>query len=116
MTMLIVFLVLCRPSVQEELDSVEEELSLVELQIADLLQKQTDLTARKEALLLQLQEAVDAVQPSSSSSSSTKSSRANPVMSKQEIQHYDSAGTINIHTSNLSIGLYLDPFYSPNFC
>ncbi|XP_035530569.1 ATP-dependent DNA helicase Q1-like [Morone saxatilis] len=77
--------------VQGELDSVEAELELVELQIADLLQKQTELTTRKNALLQQLEEACDAAQPSSSSSSSSsKSSRADAVMSKQEMQRYDS--------------------------
>lgn len=72
--------------VQAELDSVEAELESVELQISELLQKQSDLTARKNALLQQLEEACDAAQPSSSSS---KSSGAGPVMSKQEIQRYD---------------------------
>ncbi|XP_051247652.1 ATP-dependent DNA helicase Q1 isoform X2 [Dicentrarchus labrax] len=77
--------------VQGELDSVEAELELVELQIADLLQKQTELTTRKNALLQELEEACDAAQPSSSSSSSSsKSSRADAVMSKQEMQRFDS--------------------------
>ncbi|TMS03050.1 ATP-dependent DNA helicase Q1 [Larimichthys crocea] len=79
--------------VQAELDSVETELELVELQIADLLQKQADLTTRKNALLQQLEEACDAAQPASSSSSSSsfssKSSGAGPVMSRQELQRYD---------------------------
>uniref|UniRef100_A0A4W6EY62 ATP-dependent DNA helicase n=1 Tax=Lates calcarifer TaxID=8187 RepID=A0A4W6EY62_LATCA len=73
-----------------ELDSVEAELELVELQIAELLQKQAELTSRKNALLQRLEEACDAAQSSSSSSStSLKSSGANPVMSKQEMQRYD---------------------------
>uniref|UniRef100_A0A8P4G163 ATP-dependent DNA helicase n=1 Tax=Dicentrarchus labrax TaxID=13489 RepID=A0A8P4G163_DICLA len=81
-----------RPDVQGELDSVEAELELVELQIADLLQKQTELTTRKNALLQELEEACDAAQPSSSSSSSSsKSSRADAVMnfpwSKEVEQH-----------------------------
>ncbi|KAM9334933.1 ATP-dependent DNA helicase Q1 [Symphorus nematophorus] len=76
--------------VQEELDSVETELELVELQITELLQKQAELTARKNSLLQQLEEACDAAQPSSSSSSSSsKSSGAASVMSKQEMQRYD---------------------------
>lgn len=80
---------------QAELDSVEAELELVELQIGELLQKQGELNARKNALLQQLEDACDAAQPTaSSSSSSSKSSRPDPVMSKQEIQRYDSAGTI----------------------
>nr|XP_046234839.1 ATP-dependent DNA helicase Q1 isoform X2 [Scatophagus argus] len=75
---------------QAELDSVEAELELVELKIAELLQKQAELTARKNALLQQLEEACDAAQPSSSSSSSSsKSSKAGPAMSKQEMQRYD---------------------------
>ncbi|XP_023274553.1 ATP-dependent DNA helicase Q1 isoform X1 [Seriola lalandi dorsalis] len=78
--------------VQAELDSVETELELVELQITELLQKQTELTSRKNALLQRLEEACDAAKPSSSSSSaSLKSSRADPVMSKQEMQRYDGA-------------------------
>ncbi|XP_074481070.1 ATP-dependent DNA helicase Q1 isoform X2 [Sebastes fasciatus] len=76
--------------VQADLDSVEAELELVELQIAELLQKQAELTTRKNALLQQLEEACDAAQPSSSSSaSSSKSSGAAPVMSKEEMQLYD---------------------------
>ncbi|XP_041820336.1 ATP-dependent DNA helicase Q1 isoform X3 [Chelmon rostratus] len=76
---------------QAELDSVEAELKLVELQITELLEKQTELTTRKNALLLQLEEAVNAAQPSSSStSSSSKSYGADPVMSRQEMKRYDS--------------------------
>lgn len=71
--------------VQAELDSVEADLELVELQITELLQKQAELTSRKNALLQQLEEACDAAQPSSSSSV------ADPVMTyEQEIQLYDS--------------------------
>ncbi|XP_068448778.1 ATP-dependent DNA helicase Q1-like [Clinocottus analis] len=70
--------------VQAELDSVEAELELVELQISDLLQKQTELMGRKDALLQRLEEACDAAQPSSS-----KPSEAHPVLSKQEMQLYD---------------------------
>ncbi|XP_060927520.1 ATP-dependent DNA helicase Q1 isoform X1 [Limanda limanda] len=72
--------------VQEELDSLESELELVELQITELLQKQTDLTSRKNALLQQLEEDCDAA---NSSSTSSKSSRAQSVMSKEEMQRYD---------------------------
>ncbi|XP_059182385.1 ATP-dependent DNA helicase Q1 [Centropristis striata] len=75
---------------QAELDSVEAELELVELQIAELLQKQADLTTRKNALLQRLEEACSAAEPSSSSSSSSsKSSGADPVMSKKDMQLYD---------------------------
>ncbi|XP_026219987.1 ATP-dependent DNA helicase Q1 isoform X1 [Anabas testudineus] len=70
--------------VQVELDSVESELELIELQIAELLQKQAELTSRKNALLQQLEEACDAA-----SSSSSKSAAAVPVMNKQELQRYD---------------------------
>lgn len=79
---------------QAELDSVEAELELVEMQIGELLQKQGELNARKNTLLQQLEDACEAAQPTASSSSSSKSSRPNPVMSKQELQCYDSAGTI----------------------
>ncbi|XP_042259041.1 ATP-dependent DNA helicase Q1 [Thunnus maccoyii] len=79
--------------VQAELDSVETELELVELQITELLQKQAELTSRKNALLCHLEEACDAARPSasSSSSSSSKASGDVPVMSKQEMQRYDGA-------------------------
>lgn len=75
--------------VQVELDSVEAELELVELQIAELQQKQAELTCRKNALVLQLEDACNAAHPSSSSSSSSKLSAAELVMSKQELQRYD---------------------------
>ncbi|XP_041833662.1 ATP-dependent DNA helicase Q1 isoform X2 [Melanotaenia boesemani] len=71
--------------VQVELDSVEAELELVELQIAELLQKQAELTSRKNALLSQLEDACHAARPSSSSASS----KAEPGMSQQELQCYD---------------------------
>ncbi|KAM9824563.1 ATP-dependent DNA helicase Q1 [Neosynchiropus ocellatus] len=74
--------------VQTELDSVEEELDLVELQLNELLQKQAELTSRKNALLSQLEKACDAARPSASSSS-TKQSTANHAMSKQEMKTYD---------------------------
>uniref|UniRef100_A0A8C6NSB5 ATP-dependent DNA helicase Q1 n=1 Tax=Nothobranchius furzeri TaxID=105023 RepID=A0A8C6NSB5_NOTFU len=49
--------------VQAELDSVEAELDLLELQIAELLEKQAQLTSRKNALLQQLEEACDSARP-----------------------------------------------------
>lgn len=100
---------------------METELELVELQIADLLQKQADLTTRKNALLQQLEEACDAAQPASSSSSSSsfssKSSGAGPVMSRQELQRYDNTGTTtntNTHTHTMSfhIRMIVLPFVS----
>uniref|UniRef100_A0A665WE94 ATP-dependent DNA helicase n=1 Tax=Echeneis naucrates TaxID=173247 RepID=A0A665WE94_ECHNA len=71
---------------QAELDSVEAELELVELQITELMDKQAELTSRRNALLQQLEEACDAAQ--SSSSSSLKPSKADHVMNKQEMQHF----------------------------
>ncbi|XP_078138172.1 ATP-dependent DNA helicase Q1 [Centroberyx gerrardi] len=80
--------------VQAELDSVEAELEVVELQIAELLERQAELNSSKKRLLRRLEEACDAAQPSgssssSSSSSSSKASGAGPAMSKQEMQRYD---------------------------
>ncbi|XP_056132956.1 ATP-dependent DNA helicase Q1 [Lampris incognitus] len=73
--------------VQAELHSVEAELEVVELQIAELLEKQTELNSRKNVLLRKLEDACDA--SSSSSLSSSKASGANPVMTKQEMKRYD---------------------------
>ncbi|XP_067385355.1 ATP-dependent DNA helicase Q1 isoform X2 [Channa argus] len=73
--------------VQVELDSVEAELELLELQIAELLQKQSELTSHKNALLQQLEQACGAAQPPSSSSS--KSSGPDSVMSEQNLKLYD---------------------------
>ncbi|KAK9525390.1 hypothetical protein VZT92_016103 [Zoarces viviparus] len=70
--------------VQVQLDSVEAELEEVELQITELLQKQAELTGRKDALLQRLGEVCDAAQPASS-----KSCGAHPVLSKQEMLLYD---------------------------
>lgn len=81
---------------QAELDSVEAELEVVELEIAELLQKKGELNTRRDALLQQLAEACDAAQPSSSlSSSSSKSFKPDQVLSKQEMQRYDGTGTVN---------------------
>lgn len=77
---------------QEELDSVEAELEMVEVQVAELLQKQTELTSRKNALLRQLEEATS----SSSSARSAKSPGASPSMSKQEMQRYDGTGACHV--------------------
>lgn len=76
---------------QAELDSVEAELELVELQISDLLEKQAELTSRKNALLQCLGQACDAAQSSSSSKS-----KPEPAMSKKQMKLYD--GTGNVHT------------------
>lgn len=70
--------------VQAELDTVEAELELVEMQITELLDKQAQLTSRKSALLLQLEEACDTV-----GTSSSKFSGPEPGMSKQELLQYD---------------------------
>lgn len=79
--------------VQDELDSVEAELHLVELQITELLKKQSELNSRKKFLLQQLEEACDAAQPSSSSSSSSssKSSTSESALSKQDLKRYDAS-------------------------
>ncbi|KAM9845800.1 ATP-dependent DNA helicase Q1 isoform 4-T4 [Aulostomus maculatus] len=70
--------------VQTELDSLELELEAVELQIAELLQKQADLTSRKNVLLRQLEEACDAAQLPAASASAD-----NPAVSEEEMQRYD---------------------------
>lgn len=69
---------------------MEAELESLEVQIAELQQRQKHLTKRRDALLQQLEEACDVAQPSSSKSKSTQSAS---VMSKQELQRYDNAGT-----------------------
>lgn len=69
---------------------MEGELESLEVQIAELQQRQKRLTKRRDALLQQLGEACDVAQPSSSKS---KSSQSAAVMSKQELQRYDNAGT-----------------------
>lgn len=67
---------------------MEAELESLEVQIAELQQRQKQLTKRRDVLLLQLEEACDVAQPSSSKPKSTPA-----VMSKQELQRYDHAGT-----------------------
>lgn len=67
---------------------MEGELESLEVQIAELQQRQKHLTKRRDALLQQLEEACDMAQPSSSKS---KSSLSASVMSKQELQRYDNA-------------------------
>ena len=80
---------------------MEAELELVELQITELLQKQAELTSRKNILLQRLEVACDAAQSSSSSSSSSlKSSGAAPAMSKKEMQRYDDRGTAHTWLHN----------------
>lgn len=74
--------------VQAELDLVEAELEQVELQVAELLKKQAQLTSRKSALLLQLEEACDTIGCSSSTTSVPEW-----TMSRQVLQHYDGSGT-----------------------
>uniref|UniRef100_A0A3Q2QPM7 ATP-dependent DNA helicase n=1 Tax=Fundulus heteroclitus TaxID=8078 RepID=A0A3Q2QPM7_FUNHE len=69
---------------QAELDSVDAELELVELQISELLDKQAQLTSRKSALLLRLENGCDA-----GGQSSSKSPGPEPAMSKKELQRYD---------------------------
>uniref|UniRef100_A0A8C7GD41 ATP-dependent DNA helicase n=1 Tax=Oncorhynchus kisutch TaxID=8019 RepID=A0A8C7GD41_ONCKI len=71
--------------VQTELDSVEAELEVVELQIAELLEKQASLTSRRKRLLRKLEEACDSAQPSGSCSGSG----SGPAMTKQELLRYE---------------------------
>lgn len=59
--------------------------------MAELQRRQKRLTARRDALLQQLEEACDVAQPSSSKPKSTQSAS---VMSKQELQRYDREGTL----------------------
>uniref|UniRef100_A0A8C8D8P9 ATP-dependent DNA helicase n=1 Tax=Oncorhynchus tshawytscha TaxID=74940 RepID=A0A8C8D8P9_ONCTS len=68
-----------------ELDSVEAELEVVELQIAELLEKQASLTSRRKRLLRKLEEACDSAQPSGSSSGSGSGA----AMTKQELLRYE---------------------------
>ncbi|XP_008399416.1 ATP-dependent DNA helicase Q1 [Poecilia reticulata] len=70
--------------VQAELDLVEAELEQVELQVAELLEKQAQLTSRKSTLLLQLEEACDAI-----GSSSSTTSVPEWTISRQVLQRYD---------------------------
>jgi len=95
--------------VQAKLDKVESELELIELQIAELLEKQTQLNSRKDHLLSQLEEACDAaVRPhgGAASSSSKASGAAPPAMSKQELQRYDGAGKLQEATRRLICYLF----------
>ena len=77
---------------QTELDSVEAELEVVELQIAELLEKQASLTSRRKRLLRKLEEACDSAQPSVSSSDSG----SGPAMTKQELLRYENDGTVEV--------------------
>ena len=74
---------------------MEGELELVDLQIAELEEKQTQLLARKSQLLRQLGKACEAAGgPKGTSSSSSSSKAAPPALSKQELESYDKAGTL----------------------
>ncbi|XP_042596782.1 ATP-dependent DNA helicase Q1-like isoform X1 [Cyprinus carpio] len=68
---------------QAELDSVEAELEMVELQISELLEKQTKLSSRKNKLLQILEGACSSAQPSGASKPPKLS------FSKQDLQHYE---------------------------
>lgn len=72
---------------------MEGELESLEVQIAELQKRQKHLTRRRDALLLELEEACDSARPSSSSSSKSKSTQSASAMTKQELQRYDRAGT-----------------------
>ncbi|XP_057180816.1 ATP-dependent DNA helicase Q1 [Triplophysa rosa] len=68
---------------QTELDSVEAELEMVELQISELLEKQSKLNSRKNKLLKIVEGACSSAQPSGSSKA------PKPSFSKQDLQHYE---------------------------
>ncbi|XP_061107113.1 ATP-dependent DNA helicase Q1-like [Conger conger] len=69
--------------VQVELDSVEAELEVVELQIAELLERQTNLNSRRKRLLRRVEQACDSARPSSSNQPSKSGS------TKQDLQRYE---------------------------
>uniref|UniRef100_A0A673KG68 ATP-dependent DNA helicase n=1 Tax=Sinocyclocheilus rhinocerous TaxID=307959 RepID=A0A673KG68_9TELE len=68
---------------QTELDSVKAELEMVELQISELLEKQTKLNSRKNKLLQNLEGACSSAQPSGSSKP------PKPSFSKQDLEYYE---------------------------
>ncbi|XP_077450666.1 ATP-dependent DNA helicase Q1 isoform X2 [Stigmatopora argus] len=72
--------------VQAELESVEAELELVKLQKAELAEKETELTSRKNFLLCKLEEACDVA---SASSSSSRHSRTARETGEEELRRYD---------------------------
>lgn len=80
---------------QAELDSVEAELEMVELQISELLEKQTKLNSRKNKLLQTLEGACSSAQPSGSSKP------RKPSFSKQDLQHYEESGITRSRLSQL---------------
>ncbi|TRY65074.1 hypothetical protein DNTS_026093, partial [Danionella cerebrum] len=68
---------------QAELDSVDAELETVEMQIAELLEKQTTLNSRKTKLLKILEGACNSAQPCGSSKV------PKPSFSKKDLQHFE---------------------------
>ena len=75
---------------------MDAELELVDLQIAELEEKQTELNARKSRLLKRVGAAGGGPKGSSSSSSSSSKApvAAPPALSKTELERYDKAGTM----------------------
>lgn len=69
-----------------ELESVEAELELLELQIAELLEKQASLTSRKNKLLKVLSGSCDSAQPPGSAKAPKTG------FSKKDLQHYEESG------------------------
>ncbi|XP_056443860.1 ATP-dependent DNA helicase Q1 isoform X2 [Gadus chalcogrammus] len=87
---------------QVELDEVDAELELVDLQIAELEEKQTELNARKSRLLKRVGAAGGG--PKGSSSSSSKAPvAAPPALSKTELERYDKAGFTLVITPLVSL-------------
>lgn len=70
-------------------------MEVVELQISELLEKQTKLTSRKNKLLKILEGACSSAQPSGSSKAPKLS------FSKQDLQHYEESGIAHFQINYL---------------
>lgn len=85
---------------------MDEELESLEVQMADLQQRQAQLSSRRKVLLRRLEEACEAAQPSSSSSTSSKSksksTQSAAAMSQKELQRYDGSGTTEKTSQSLA--------------
>ncbi|KAI1888150.1 hypothetical protein AGOR_G00182070 [Albula goreensis] len=71
--------------VQKELEDVESELEVVELQIAELLERQAGLNSRKTQLLRRLEQACDSAHPQPSGSTQPSDSGS----AKQDLKRYE---------------------------
>ncbi|KAJ8392310.1 hypothetical protein AAFF_G00076740 [Aldrovandia affinis] len=69
---------------QAELDAVEAELEVVELQISELLERQTSLNSKKKKLVRRLEQACDSAKPSGSAQPWPDSGST-----KQDLQRYE---------------------------